>query len=161
MYRKRKSKKSTGAGFTLIEAVVGIVLVAVAVLGLVEIFTLSVMNNLRSDRITTASFLAQQRADALRNLTKDEINTFVASGSVDLDGNGSPDMVNDELLDLNLDNHNDYRQLTEVIPVGVATWSVQILIFTPEQFGIARGQLLSSPDAHRVKANFSTLISRS
>ncbi len=155
-----KRKKKGRAGFTLIEAVVGIVLVAVAVLGLVEMFMLSVMNNTRSDRITTATFLAQQRADALRNLTKDELNTFASSGNIDLNGDGSPDMIDDELLDLNLDSHNDYRRLTEVIQVASTSWSVRIMIFTPEQFGITRTQLLTSPDTHRVKANLSTLVSR-
>jgi hypothetical protein len=160
MARNMKTKKAARAGVTLIEAVVGIVLVAVAVLGLVEIFTLSVMNNLRSDRITTAAFIAQQRADALRNLTKDELITLTSSGSVDLNADGTPDIANDELLDLNLDNHNDYRRVTEVAQVGPTSWSVHILIFTPEQFGIARTQLLAGPDTYRVKANFSTLISR-
>jgi type II secretory pathway pseudopilin PulG len=155
-----KTKKRVGAGFTLIEAVIGIVMVAVAVLGLVEIFTLSVMNNLRSDRITNAAFLAQQRADALRNLTKDELNTLTVSGSLDLNADGAPDIVNDELLDLNLDNHNDYRRVTEVTQVSPTSWSVHILIFTPEQFGIARAQLLAGPDTYRVRANFSTVISR-
>ena len=135
-------------------------LVAVAVLGLVEIFTLSVMNNQRSDRITTAAFLAQQRTDALRNLTKDELNTLASTGSIDLNGDGAPDMLNDELLDLNLDGHNDFRRLTRSPWSGRPSWSTQILIFTPEQFGVARGQLLASPDLHRVKANLSTVISR-
>jgi len=155
-----KMVKSSRAGFTLIEAVVGIVLMAVAVLGLVEMFSLSVMNNVRSERITTAAFLAQQRVDALRNLTKDELNTFVSSGNVDLNGDGTPDMIDDELLDLNLDNHNDYRRLTEVTLVGTTSWSVRIMIFTPEQFAIARSQLLGSPDTYRVRANISTVISR-
>jgi prepilin-type N-terminal cleavage/methylation domain-containing protein len=153
-------KKDSRAGFTLIESVVGIVLVAIAVLGLVQMFTMSLMNNVRSDRITAASFLAQQRADALRNLTKDELNTLAASGSVDLNADGAADIDSDELLDLNLDNHNDYRRLTEVVQVGPTSWSVHILVFTPEQFGIARSQLMAGPDTHRVRANYSTLISR-
>jgi type II secretory pathway pseudopilin PulG len=160
MAKNIRTPKSSPAGFTLIEAVIGIVLVAVAVLGLVEMFTLSVMNNARSERITTAAFLAQQRADALRNLTKDELNTFASSGNVDLNGDGAPDMLDDELLDLNLDSHYDYRRLTEVTLVGTTSWSVRIMIFTPEQFAIARSQLITSPDTHRVKANISTLISR-
>ncbi len=160
MTKNRKTKTTGRPGFTLIEALVGIVLVAVAVLGLVQMFTLSLMNNLRSDRITSASFLAQQRADALRNLTKDELNTLTSAGSVDLNADGTPDIDNDELLDLNLDNHDDYRRLTEVVQVGPTSWSVHILVFTPEQFGIARSQLLAGPDSYRVRANFSTLISR-
>jgi len=160
MGKNTKPRKTGRAGFTLIEALVGIVLVSVAVLGLVEMFTLSVMNNLRSDQITTAAFLAQQRADALRNMTKDELNTFASSGTIDLNGDGTPDMTNDELLDLNLDSHNDYRRLTEVTLVGTTSWSVRIMIFTPQQFTITRSQLVTTPDTYRVKANLSTLISR-
>lgn len=160
MIKKTRTPKTAEAGFTLIEAVVGIVLVAVAVLGLAEMFTFSVLNNLRSDRITTSAFLAQQRAESLRNLTKDELNAFVASGSIDLNGDGQPDMTDDELLDLNLDSHIDYRRLTEVTQVAATSWSVRIMIFTPEQFGFARSQLAAAPDSHRVRANLSTLISR-
>jgi Tfp pilus assembly protein PilV len=157
---KMKTRKRKRAGFTLIEAVIGIALVVIAVLGLAEMFTLSVMNNLRSDRITTAAFLAQQRMDALRNLTPTELNTFASAGGIDLNGDSHPDMLSDELLDLNLDGHNDYRRLTQVTQVNTTTWNVQVMIFTPEQFGATAGQLLASPDTHRVKANLSTVISR-
>jgi Tfp pilus assembly protein PilV len=160
MLAKMKTRKGKREGFTLIEAVIGIVLVAVAVLGLAEMFTLSVMNNLRSDRITTSAFLAQQRMDALRNLTSGELNSFASAGGVDLNGDGTPDMLSDELLDLNLDGHNDYRRLTQVTQVTTTTWNVQVMIFSPEQFGAAAAQLLASPDTHRVKANLSTVISR-
>ncbi len=160
MERTKNKGKRGREGFTLTEALIGIVLVAVAVLGLVEMFTFSVMNNLRSYRITTAAFLAQQRADSLRNLTKDELSVLASSGSVDLNGDGTPDITNDELLDLNQDNHNDFRRLTQVTQVTPSSWSVQVMLFTPEQFGIARAQLLSRPDAYRVRANVSTLISR-
>ena len=57
----------------------------------------------------------------LRNLTKDELIMLTASGSLDLNSDGTPDIVNDELLDLNLDNHNDYRRLTEVVQIGPAS----------------------------------------
>lgn len=160
MIEKTQTKIFSQAGFSLIEAAIGIALVAVAVLGLAQMFTLSVMNNARSQRITTAAFLAQQRADALRNLTKDELNTLASSGSIDLNGDGNADVTSDELLDLNLDGHDDYRRLTQVIQVGATSWSVQVMIFTPEQFGIARAQLMADPDTYRVKTNLSTLISR-
>jgi type II secretory pathway pseudopilin PulG len=160
MFTKMTPRKRKREGFTLIEAVVGIALVAIAVLGLAEMFTVSVMNNLRSDRITNAAYLAQQRLDGLRNLTTAELNTFASTGSVDLNGDGTADMVNDELLDLNLDGHNDYRRLTQITVIATTTWSAQVMIFSPEQFGVARGTLLASPDTHRVKANLSTVISR-
>jgi len=160
MSPKMTPRKKKRQGFTLIEALVGIALVAIAVLGLAQMFTLSVMNNLRSERITTATYLAQQRLDALRNLTTTELNTFASTGSVDLNGDGTADMLNDELLDINLDAHNDYRRLTQVAVIGTTTWSAQVMIFTVEQFGVARGTLLAGPGTHRVKANLSTVISR-
>jgi len=155
-----KSRPRKDAGFTLIEAVVGIALVAVAVLGLAQMFTLSVMNNLRSDRITTAAFLAQQRLDSLRNLTLTELTAFAQNGSVDLNGDSTPDLLNDELIDLNLDNHNDYRLITQVTQPSAGTFNIQVMVFTPEQFSAARSQLLASPDSHRVRANLSTVITR-
>jgi prepilin-type N-terminal cleavage/methylation domain-containing protein len=151
--------KGSSPGFTLIETAIGMALVAIAVLGLAEMFTLSVMNNLRADRITTAAFLAQQRVDNLRNLTTAELTSFASAGNVDLNGDGSPDMSNDELRDINQDGHNDYRIIIEV-QQNMMVWQIQVMVFTPEQFGTARAQLLASPAVYRVRANVSTIIGR-
>ena len=77
-----KEKKAVAAkrkGFTLIEVLVAVFLVGVAVMGLAQIFTLTVLNNSRSDRMANATYLAQQRIDFLRNMTTLELNTATLS----------------------------------------------------------------------------------
>jgi type II secretory pathway pseudopilin PulG len=154
--KKRQNKKP---GFTLVEAVIGIALVAIAILGLAQMFTLSVLNNMRSDRITTASFLVQQRIDVLRNLTAAELSLVASSTAVDLNNDGTNDLVRDELIDINLDNLNDYRRITDVQTYGTA-WQVQVLVYTAEAFGASEADLISSPQAHRVRARAGTIIHR-
>lgn len=155
----RRKKTGKRAGFTLIEAVVGIALVAIAILGLAEMFTLSVLNNMRSDRITNAAFLAQQQVDILRNLTVDELTLLASSPSMDLNGDGTMDIIKDQFIDLNGDTKLDYRRITQVQPSGT-TWKVDVLLFTQEQFGTNRVLLLTYPQQNRVKAKVSTIISR-
>lgn len=157
--RRRINRKKRG--FTLLEAVVGIALVAIAVLGLAQMFTLSVMNNMRSDRITNAVFLAQQQVDILRGFTVAELSRIPggADAGVDVDGNGSIDIIKDEFMDLNGDAKSDYRRITGVRPSGT-TWEVDVLVFTQEQFSADKAQLLANPQQNRVKAKVSTIISR-
>lgn len=158
MKRPRKEKRRR-PGFTLLETVIGLALVAIAVLGLAQMFTLSVLNNMRSDRITGASFLAQQQVDVLRNLTAGELSLVASSAAVDLNNDGSNDLFRDELIDLNQDNLNDYRRITDVQTYGTA-WLVQVLVFTAEAFGASDADLISNPQAHRVRARVSTIIHR-
>ena len=161
--RLRRQNTRRASGFTLIEAVIGIALVAIAVLGLAQMFTLSVMNNFRSDRITTASFLAQQRVDVLRTLTAGELEDFRSSGYIDLNNDGRPDFLKDELIDLNGDGTNDFRRLTRVRVFAEFTgtaWEVDVLIFSAEQFNKNESALWQDPQRHRVRARVSTIISR-
>jgi prepilin-type N-terminal cleavage/methylation domain-containing protein len=146
-------------GFTLIEAVVGIALVAIAVLGLAEMFTLGVMNNLRSDRITNAGFLAQQQIDLLRNLTNDELATLASSAGIDLNNDGIMDISRDEQVDLNNDSQIDYRRLTQLQYSGTV-WEVRILVFSAEKLNTPESQLLQYPEQNKVRAKLSTIISR-
>ncbi|MGQ9671554.1 MAG: type IV pilus modification PilV family protein [Candidatus Aminicenantales bacterium] len=160
---RRPQRQVRKNGFTLLEAVIGIALIAIAVLGLAEMFTLSVMNNFRSERITSASFLAQQRVDVLRNLTVAELDDFTSNGTIDLNNDGRPDLRKDELLDLNGDGQNDYRRLTQVqrsTNLSGETWEVEVFIFSAEQFQKAESELLADPQKHRVRAMVSTIISR-
>jgi prepilin-type N-terminal cleavage/methylation domain-containing protein len=155
--------KNKNKGFTLLEVVVGIALIAIAVLGLAEMFTVSVLNNLRSDRITSASFLAQQRVDVLRNLTVAELDYFTSNASIDLNNDGTPDLSKDELIDLNGDGRNDYRRLTQIRPsteFAGSAWEVDVFIFSAEQFSKDQSQLLGDPQRHRLRARVSTIISR-
>lgn len=133
-------------GFSLLEVVIGIALVGIALLGLAQLFTYSVMNNSRSDRMTNSIFLAQEQLDALRNLTSTELNALT-SGAID------------EQIDVNNDGTFDFRRLTQVQNSG-ANWSVRILVFSEAQLGIDAALLLQNPSTYKVKADFNTLISR-
>lgn len=133
-------------GFTLIEVIVGIALMAVAILGLAQLFTYSVLNNARSEKMTSATFLAQQQIDFIRNLPADELNKWVL-GDVD------------ELVDVNLDGTNDFRRITRV-QYAADFWDVRVLIFSIAQQNGAVGTLISDPMKYRVLADVNTIISR-
>jgi len=133
-------------GFSLIEVLIGITLVAIALLGLAQLFTYSVMNNSRSDRMTNAVFLAQEQIDALRNLTATELSSIAGTAM-------------DEQIDVNNDSTIDFRRITEIQTSGVS-WDIRVLVFSPEQMGVARNALLQNPTQYRVKADISTIISR-
>lgn len=132
-------------GFSLIEVVIGMALVGIALLGLAQIFTLSMMNNVRSDNITHATFLAQQRIDFLRNLTTDELGNYP-----------NP---RDEQIDINNDGIDDFRRITVLQDLGNSR-VVIVLIFSATEFEEARDALIGDPHQYRVRANISTIISR-
>jgi len=159
MRKEVTARRNKQKGFTLLEVVIGIALVAIAVLGLAEIFTLSVLNNMKSDRVTSASFLAQQQIDRLRNLTSAELTLVAASAAVDLNNDGTNDFFRDELIDINQDNLNDFRRISIVQAYGTA-WQVEVFIFTAEEFEAAESALTSNPQAHRVTARLGTIIHR-
>lgn len=162
MSEPKRQNKNTERGFTLIEAVLGIALLAIAILGLAEVFTLSVLNNLRSDRITNASFLAQQQVDSLRTLTVQELADFHSStNGIDLSNppDGTLDVMKDGTIDLNGDGKMDYRRLVQIQPLGTS-WEVEVLVFSSEQLGVPRATLLGDPARYRVRARMSTIISR-
>ena len=91
-------------GFSLMEALVGIFLVGVAVIGLAQIFLVAITNNLRADRIANATFLAQQQIDWLRGFTLDELTAYA----------GTTLEARDEIMDLNVDGKSDYRRVTRL-----------------------------------------------
>lgn len=133
-------------GFSLIEVLISISLIAIALLGLAQLFTYSVMNNSRSDRMTNAVFLAQQQIDVLRNLTATELSSLAGTAM-------------DEQIDVNNDSTIDFRRITEIQTSGVS-WDIRVLVFSPEQMGVARNTLLQNAAQYRVKADISTIISR-
>lgn len=133
-------------GFTLFEVVIGIGLVGIALLGLAQLFTYSVMNNSRSDMIANATYLAQQQVEALRNLTADELNALSA-GAID------------EQIDVNSDTTFDYRRITQ-IQISGSSWSVRVLVFPPTEFDIDLNTILQDPIQHKVRADTNTVISR-
>lgn len=156
----RRNKKE---GFSLLEVIIGITLVAIAVLGLAEMFTLGILNNLKAERIANASFLAQQQVDVFRNLTGDELTTLTTSSGVDVNGDGNMDIMKDELLDINSDNQLDYRRLTEVQVDSTGAdlvFEVSVYVFSAENLNTDRAQLILQPVAHGVRSKVDTIISR-
>ena len=120
-----KRKKREG-GFSLVEVLVGLFLVAVAVIGLAELFLVAVTNNLKADRVANATFLAQQQIDWLRGFTLDELTAYAGTT---LDSR-------DEIIDLNLDGTNDYRRITE-FRIADNTFQVLIHVYSAEKLGVS------------------------
>ncbi len=139
-------KKTKNEGFSLVEVLVGLAIIAIALLGLAQLFTYTVMTNSRAERMSNAIFLAQQQIDCHRNLTADELNTLTAG-------------TNDEQIDVNLDGSIDYRRVTEIQASGVS-WEIRVLVFSAEQLNTSVSSLVQDPQQYKVKANMSTIISR-
>lgn len=141
-----RTKKSNG--FSLIEVMIGIVLISIALLGLAQLFTYSVMNNSRSDRMSNAVFLAQQQIEFLRSLTAAELNSNWAALS-----------PLDELLDINQDGTVDFRRITQVQINGLF-WDIRVMVFPADQSGVAADSLIQNPPKHKVRADICTAITR-
>lgn len=159
----RRARGKKGKGFSLLEVLIGITLVAIAVLGLAQMFTLGILNNLRSERIANASFLAQQQVDIIRNLTGDELTTLALGNGVDLNGDGTMDVLKDDLLDVNSDSQLDYRRITEVQADSSGTslvFEVTVLVFSAEQMNTLKNQLILQPAGYGVQSKVNTIISR-
>ena len=139
-------KKREKDGFSLVEVLIGIAIVAIALLGLAQLFTYSVMTNSRAERMSNATFLAQQQIDYHRNLTADELN-MLAAGNID------------EQIDVNQDGTIDYRRITEIQSSGVF-WQIRVLVFSAEQLNTDVGALTLDPQEHGVRADLNTIISR-
>ena len=139
-------KETKSKGFSLIEVTVGIALVGIALLGLAQLFFLSVMNNARSDRMTNATFLAQQQIDFLRILTAAQLVNLASSP------------VNEQ-MDINSDGTVDFRRITQLQASGFF-WNVRVLVFPGLQAGVEANVLLQHPANYHVRADISTIISR-
>jgi len=156
MMEKVKDRKKSGRpeGFTLIEVIISLALVTVVFVSLAQLFTLSVMQNLRSNEMSNAIFLAQQQIDYLRTLTIDELGVFPSTNIGE---------SNDELIDINQDGTFDFRRLTVVTPSQVANtagFDVLVMVFPIFARNIARDQLIANPDRYRVRAYIHTIITR-
>lgn len=151
-YSKRTGGKGREAGFTLIEVIIMLALVTVVFVGLIQLFSLSVMQNMRANEMSNAIFLAQQQIDYLRTLTSDELSNFP---------NASIGESNDELLDINADGTLDFRRLTDIQTSAVTTgFDVKVLVFPIATQNTARTQLLANPSRYRVRAYIHTVITR-
>jgi len=142
--------KNMKNGFSLIEVLVGIALIGTVLIGLAQLFTMSVMNNLRSSEISNATFLAQQNIDYLRSLTLAEMSNFP------LPARGES---GDEAIDLNVDGTTDFRRLTRVTPNG-EIFDIRVWVFPAAERTTPVAQLLLDPERHHVKAQINTVISR-
>ncbi|MBU1339150.1 MAG: prepilin-type N-terminal cleavage/methylation domain-containing protein [Acidobacteria bacterium] len=140
---ERRGKKSEG--FSLIEVLISMVLIAVAMLGLAQLFTYSILSNDRADKMTSSTFLAQQQIDTLRCLTSEELSAL-----------SSP---MDETLDVNGDGTIDFRRVTALQSSGTI-WDVKVLLFPGSQTGVAVNLLLQNPRQYYLRAEMGTIISR-
>ena len=132
-------------GFSLIEVLIGVFLVAVAVIGLAQLLLVGMMNNSRANDIANAVFLAQQEIDYLRTLTREELSLV-----------GSP---TSELLDLNADGSTDFRRIT-VVTFQDPAFAVKVLVFSKAQALANQSALIADPEGNRVRARLETVISR-
>ncbi len=141
--RRRPARRA--GGFTLVETLVGLFLVSVAMVGLVQLYTVSVLQNRRANELSNAAFLAQEEIDMLRGFTLGEMNARAGT--------------TDENLDINADGTYDFRRITTLEYLN-NRWQVMVLVFPPSQFGVDQSALLSDPVGHKVRGRISTLISR-
>jgi len=150
LLKRRKNsgnaRKKKREGFSLIETTIGIALVGVALLALAQLFTYSVMNNQRSDRMTNSTFLAQQQIDFLRNLPATDLNDLAASPV-------------DEQIDVNNDGNMDFRRVTVIQAVGF-NWDVRVRVFPASQLQTSVEDLINYPTQHQIRADMGTVISR-
>jgi len=133
-------------GFSLIEALLGMFLVGVALMGLAQLFVYSVLNNNRGDEMTTATFLARQQIEQMRNLLADELS---ALSSYPLDEN----------MNLDGDSTIDFRRITMVEVQGVM-WEIRVLVFPGAQAGVTTDELRANPTNYKVRADITTTITR-
>ena len=138
------------AGFSLVEVLVGLFLLAVAVLGLAQLFLAAVANNLKGDRVANATFLAQQQIDWLRGFTLDELAAFA----------GTSLESRDEIIDINVDGTNDFRRITEFTE-NQDVFQVRVSVFSAEKIALlTAADLLADPVHHRPRAQLATIITR-
>jgi prepilin-type N-terminal cleavage/methylation domain-containing protein len=150
MIQRLRKKRARQQGFSLIEVLIGVFLVAVAVLGLVQLFLMSIMNNVRASEIANSVFLAQQEIDYLRSLTLAELTAFPDATRGEAD---------DQTIDVNIDGTPDFRRIT-VITNRNPAFDVQVLVFPPSQISANRDELVVHPDRNRVRARMETMITR-
>jgi hypothetical protein len=104
------------------------------------------MSNLRSDRVSSAVFLVQQKIDSLKNATEEELNALASN-------------TGDELLDINNDGTNDFRRITRVEPEN-SQWNVRVLLFSIEQANKNIDSLIQNPLSYKLRGQMNTIISR-
>jgi len=119
MVQKFAKPSACHKGFSLIEVLIGVFLIAVAVLGLVQLYLMGIMNTARSNEIANAVFLAQQEVDYLRTLTSTELSAFP---------NVTRGESSDEMIDVNVDGTPDYRRIVVLTNLS-PTYDLEVLVF--------------------------------
>jgi prepilin-type N-terminal cleavage/methylation domain-containing protein len=66
-HKNRIAKKKGEAGFTLIEVLVAMIILAIGILGLAPMLVISMQGNQFSREVSEAAYLAQDRIEQLRN----------------------------------------------------------------------------------------------
>ena len=150
MVKRMRKHQAKRQGFSLIEVLIGVFLVAVAVVGLVQLFMMSIMNNARANEIANGVFLAQQEIDYLRTLTLAELTSFPSAARAEVD---------DQTIDVNADGTPDYRRIT-VVNNQNPTFDVEVLVFPSTQITTDRDVLVADPDQNKVRARLATTITR-
>lgn len=145
-FEENPNRAGKNEGFSLIEALVGMALISVAIMGLTQLFTYSILNNARSERITRGTFLAQQQIEFIRNLPSPELALLLV-GDID------------ELVDVNSDGMNDFRRITRVQFSG-SLYDLRVMVFPIARQDVAIGDLFADPMQNRVLADVNTIISR-
>jgi Tfp pilus assembly protein PilV len=145
MIKRFRGRFRRRTGFSLIEVLIGVFLVAVAVIGLAQLILIGMMNNSRASDIANAVFLAQQEIDYLRTLTREELSLVQPTTS--------------ELLDLNADGSTDFRRIT-VVTFQDPAFAVKVLVFSTAQALANVSDLIAYPERNRVRARMETVISR-
>ncbi len=98
-------------GFTLLEVMISLVVIAVGLLGIAELSTSVIRGNSFSDKMTTALILAQDRLEELRNLNFNNPQLNGANWNVmNWDSNG------DFMVDAN-DNDNDNDGISDFFDI--------------------------------------------
>jgi len=115
-------------------------------MGLIQLFLLGIAQNNRSDKMTNATFLAQQQIEQLRTFTADELNNLTST-------------LIDDPINTNQDSMVDFRRITQVQISGFS-WEIRVLVFAGAQTGVTAEDLIANPDNYRVRTDVSTIISR-
>ncbi len=143
---RANNKPKKRKGFSLIEVLVAMALTTIALLGLIQLFLLGIAQNNRSDKMTNATFLAQQQIEQLRTFTADELNALTST-------------LIDDRINLNQDIIVDFTRITQVQISGFS-WEIRVLVFAGAQTGVTAAELIADPDNYRVRTDVSTIISR-
>lgn len=128
-------------GFSLVEALVSIFVMGIVLLGIAQLIGVSVQLKKASEDVTSATALAEQKLEELKNV---DFDTLVAGGSIngdlagffdnpDVDGDGNADFTRRwQVLDLGAGKVMRVRVLSQLAAFGPAKESnMSVLIARP------------------------------